>query len=211
MPERFFGQQGEDKILYELFREQVKGFYVDVGASDGVTFSNTYIFEQMGWDGICVEPHPDEFAKLSLNRSNSLCLHAMAGENVGYGWLMFGGSTTRRVMGADPATIPVPMVTLNFVLELLGRSQVDFVSIDAEFTDEKVLEGLDLGLYRPRVVVVEQDNAYIDHRFVQAGYIKARRHYFNSFFCLNRQDAEVIRSVEPHMENGVEILTGGRR
>jgi len=130
----------------------------------------------------------------------------MAGENVGYGWLLPGtGGTNRRVVGADPATIPVAIMTLNFVFDLLGRSQVDFVSIDAEYTDEKVIEGLNLDLYRPRVVVVEQDNAYIDHRFAQAGYIKARRHYFNSFFCLDGQDAKVIRSVDPHMENGQEL------
>ena len=206
MPDRFFGQQGEDKILYELFKEQSKGFYVDVGASDGIMFSNTYIFEKMGWAGVCIEPHPEEFAKLRLNRPNSLCLHAMVGEKIGYGWLLPGnGGTNRRVTGADPGTIPVVIATLDFVLDLLGRSQVDFISIDAEYTDEKVLEGLNLDLYKPRVVIVEQDNAYIDHRFVQAGYLKARRHYFNSFFCLTEQDAGVIRSVEPRMENGQEL------
>lgn len=205
-PQHFYGQQGEDKILYELFKDQAEGFYVDVGASDGITFSNTYVFEKMGWDGVCIEPHPEEFVRLRLNRPNSLCLHAMAGEKIGYGWLLPGnGGTNRRVVDADPMTVPVAIATLNFVLELLGRSQVDFVSVDAEFTDEKVIEGFNLDLYRPRVVVVEQDNAYIDHRFAQAGYLKARRHYFNSFFCLNEQDAKVIRSVEPHMENGQEL------
>ena len=204
---KFYGQQGEDKILYEMFKEQSNGFYIDAGASDGVKFSNTYLFEQIGWAGVCLEPHPDEFAKLCSNRPNSLCLHAMAGESVGYGWLLPGGAdgTHRRLLDPNKDTIPVAMVTLNFVLELLVRQRVDFISIDAEYTDEKVVAGLNLDFYRPRVVVVEQDNAYIDHRFAQAGYIKARRHYFNSFFCLSQQDAETIRSVEPRMENGIEI------
>ena len=34
-------------------------FFVDVGAHDGISSSNTGHFEiDLGWDGICIEPNP---------------------------------------------------------------------------------------------------------------------------------------------------------
>ena len=50
------------------------GFYVDIGAFDGIHFSNTYTFEQIGWRGICVEPNPEIFAICRANRPRSVCL-----------------------------------------------------------------------------------------------------------------------------------------
>ena len=56
----YFSQQGEDYLLWSLFRKQdVPGFFVEVGALDGLRFGNTYSFEQAGWHGVCNEAHPD--------------------------------------------------------------------------------------------------------------------------------------------------------
>lgn len=211
MPERFYGQQGEDRILYELFKEQRVGFYVDVGAGDGIRFSNTYIFEQVGWDGICIEPHPEDFQLLKKNRPKAVCLEAMAGELDGRGLL--GTSVTsgihQRIFNKkgdlDPSVIQVSLVKLDSVLERLGVSKIDLLSIDVEYSDDKVLQGIELLSWLPRVVVIEMDSQWIDKYFRKAGYVKARRHYFNSFFCRKSQDVEIICSVDPHMENG-ELL-----
>jgi len=66
----YFSQNGQDEFfLEELFVGQDSGFFVDIGANDGVTFSNTYALERKGWRGLCVEPHPDVFEQLRRNRS----------------------------------------------------------------------------------------------------------------------------------------------
>jgi hypothetical protein len=45
------------------------GTFVDIGANDGVTISNSHALEEsLGWQGVCVEPHPGAFAKLVKNR-----------------------------------------------------------------------------------------------------------------------------------------------
>ena len=56
----FFSQTGQDRLLFEhFFRGKRNGVFVDVGAYDGTTFSNTLFFERsMGWSGLCVEPLP---------------------------------------------------------------------------------------------------------------------------------------------------------
>jgi FkbM family methyltransferase len=68
-----YSQCGQDTKLLQLFGDK-KGFFVDVGAHDGVTLSNTKLLEENGWKGICVEPIPEVFEQLSKNRKCK-CIH----------------------------------------------------------------------------------------------------------------------------------------
>ena len=44
-------------VLEKYFVDQKDGFYVDVGAHNGITYSNTAHFDlNLGWSGICIEP-----------------------------------------------------------------------------------------------------------------------------------------------------------
>ena len=75
MPERF-SQHGEDSIAWSLFRDrQGPGYFVEVGALDGVRFSNTFSFERAGWRGVCVEAHRDYIERLRQNRPRNKCYH----------------------------------------------------------------------------------------------------------------------------------------
>ena len=75
---RYYGQNGEDYILWNFFKYKKKGFYIDVGAFDGLHYSNTKSFEEQGWNGICVEAHPLYYEKLTKTRENSINLHSAA-------------------------------------------------------------------------------------------------------------------------------------
>ena len=74
--EEFFSQHGEDFLLHTMFSTTQAGFFVDVGAFDGIHLSNSFFFERRGWKGICVEPHPDYFPLLERNRPGSICVQA---------------------------------------------------------------------------------------------------------------------------------------
>lgn len=58
---KYYSQNGEDFLMWKLFDYIDTGFYIEVGAFDGIHFSNTYSFEKLGWKGICIEPHPKFF------------------------------------------------------------------------------------------------------------------------------------------------------
>ena len=64
----FQGQVKQDMLAYLYFDGKKDGFYIDIGANDGKTLSNTLIFENLGWQGICVEPLPDVFEQLCKTR-----------------------------------------------------------------------------------------------------------------------------------------------
>src|SRR6185436_1324363 len=84
LPPLMPSQNGEDVLLWEFFERTRKGFYVDVGAYDGVGFSNTYFFEAIGWTGVLVEAAPELFARCVAARPYSVVVHAAAGAHNGF-------------------------------------------------------------------------------------------------------------------------------
>ena len=54
------------------FKNKKNGTYIELGALDGVLFSNTKFFEDtLNWTGILIEPHPIKFNLLEKNRPNN--------------------------------------------------------------------------------------------------------------------------------------------
>jgi hypothetical protein len=69
MKKNYYSQYGQDKWLEKnIFSDLEDGFFVEVGADDGVDKSNTLYFEQKGWKGLCIEPSPSRFLLLKKNR-----------------------------------------------------------------------------------------------------------------------------------------------
>ena len=55
-----------------VFNNKKNGFFIDIGAHDGITYSNSLFFElNNNWNGICVEPNPKVFAKLNTLRKST--------------------------------------------------------------------------------------------------------------------------------------------
>lgn len=73
----WYSQAGQDAwLVQEAFNGQRGGYFVDVGAYDGVTLSNTYLLEKRyGWRGVCVEANPIVFRSLQRYRQ-ATCVHA---------------------------------------------------------------------------------------------------------------------------------------
>ncbi|MGL4348372.1 MAG: FkbM family methyltransferase [Chlamydiales bacterium] len=71
----YYSQYGQDQFVNEnFFKNRTKGIFVDIGAHNGISLSNTYFFEkELDWTGICIEPIPHVFKQLQKNR-NCLCI-----------------------------------------------------------------------------------------------------------------------------------------
>jgi FkbM family methyltransferase len=67
----YFSQFKQDQILNEIiFNHRKNGTFLDIGANDGITYSNTYFFEKnLDWRGLCIEPLAPTFKKLESNRN----------------------------------------------------------------------------------------------------------------------------------------------
>ncbi len=221
---KYYSQYGEDYILWKFFDYKRSGFFVDVGAFDGVHLSNSYSFEQHGWKGICVEPNPYYFELCRKNRPASTCIHAacIADENVNDIELLIDQTgmlsaveyseqaydDLKRITGyygleyQDPQKQKVPARTVNSILaeHLPVDVIIDFISIDVEGTELDVLKGFDILTYRPRVVVVEANNDDMENQLKyylskMKGYHFARKNEINLFFVRDHEDIERMGAI----------------
>lgn len=73
---KFYSQSGQDKYLYNTYFKNIKsGTFVELGAYDGISISNTYFFEKnLAWNGVCIEPMLEPYNKLIKNRK-CICLN----------------------------------------------------------------------------------------------------------------------------------------
>ena len=87
-----------DYILFCIFYDIKNGFYIDVGANDPNNISVAKAFYLRGWHGINIEPLPDKYHSLLLNRNRDINLNIGAGNSEGNTtlYLRGAGSTTKK-------------------------------------------------------------------------------------------------------------------
>lgn len=161
-----FSQFGEDLLLRNLFPHS-KGFYVDAGAYDPFQFSNTAIFHAAGWRGVNIDASESAIARFNRLRPRDRNVHAALSdveEDVEFEMFDAGvfsriGETddTKPEVGAAPyRKVKMRTRRLGDVLRDLGVSQpIDFLSIDCEGHDLRVLQSNDWTTFRPKAVVAE--------------------------------------------------------
>ncbi len=218
---RYYSQYGEDFLLWNFFDFKPKGFFIDIGAFDGIHLSNSYSFELIGWQGICVEPHPYYFKLCHQNRPNSTCINSACGDNelqkailhvdntglfsslhtIGDEENITGHFGLLKDIKIEIDTIEVDIIPLNSVLEKFQPEHpIDFVSIDVEGAELEVLRGFNIEKYKPRVVVIETNNEEfakeINAYLQSVGYIFARKTNANSLYVTTHADAEKMNSIE---------------
>lgn len=74
---KYHSQWGQDRYLNEhIFNNKVGGVFVDIGAHDGITLSNTYFFEKnINRTGVAFEPLSGPYEKLKASRK-CVCINA---------------------------------------------------------------------------------------------------------------------------------------
>ena len=60
-----YSQSGQDAFVLSYFNNKRNGVFIDIGANDGETFSNSRQLILDGWNAVLVEPSPKAFAKLN--------------------------------------------------------------------------------------------------------------------------------------------------
>lgn len=62
-----YSQNNEQEVILKYFNGKGTGTFIDIGANDGKTLSNTFALSELGWMGVLVEPSPTAFALLEDN------------------------------------------------------------------------------------------------------------------------------------------------
>jgi FkbM family methyltransferase len=161
---------GMDRRLAELM-PWTGGTFVEAGAHDGYTQSNTYFLERhRRWSGVLVEAVPELEARARRRRPRSHVIGcALVGPSfetstarMSFGDLMstVGGDGRHAagglaVTGRRGYSVEVPAKTLESVLEEAGMQAIDLLVLDVEGHELDVLAGLDLARHAPRYMLIE--------------------------------------------------------
>lgn len=151
------------KGLEEIYKEHLPGkhFFVEVGAFDGMTYSNTW---GMGWSGLLIEAHPDFAAQCKKLNPEQIVVNCACGERDGETILYeYGAVSTTKLdkwtmawgVSENSKQIKVPLKKLDTILEENNIEAFDLLVVDVEGTETEVLEGFTLEKYKPKMVIIE--------------------------------------------------------
>ncbi len=183
----FNAQFGEDQILWQVFQRRTRGYFIEVGAYNGVSLSNTFFLEQVGWRGLLVEPIPELAQQAAAARPNSTVINAACSRRGSSGTAEFTVTNNVPVLsflkadrehinrcireGAQLQQINVPLTSLDEMLLAQRKDAqssngawvarkgwcIDLVSIDTEGCELDVFDGFELDRFKPRILLVEND------------------------------------------------------
>jgi FkbM family methyltransferase len=182
------------RILKEILPE--KGFYVDVGAHDGRSSSNTFNLEKQGWTGVLIEPILSKYFRIRQLRSllsnkvfHAACVpNSFSKESVSMIYADLMSFSDEFSVVDQPAWIAgseeffnsneisvrtfSPARTLDSILyEAKAPKVIEFLSIDVEGAEKAVLSGLNLCEFAFKVICVEaQDESEISIIFSHSDY-----------------------------------------
>ena len=162
-----YAMDGEDTEVINYFKNKTKGFYVDVGCYHPIHRNNTYLLHKKDWDGINIDTSQfsiDLFDYMRPNDLNYNCAISNKNEVIKlfYQKELSQLSTTeskqeKKVFQGNIKEKEIQALTLN---EILNRSKyrdskINFLDIDVEGADLKVLEGLSFEKFKPELICVE--------------------------------------------------------
>lgn len=210
MKKRGYSQFGEDKFMERILPNSYAGgggVCVDVGAEDGITGNNTYLFEKKGWRCLCIEPNPDTYKVCSSVRKE--CINVAISNEDDYKVLPFTIFSTgsKRNESAISSLKPDPRLASSSKLKVNGSRTVnvvsrtlasvlneaafppviDFISIDTEGTELDVLKSMDFNKYTVKYLIIENNfedldiAKYLDY----LGFVKIKRLGVNDIYKNN--------------------------
>lgn len=167
--------------FFNKYLSYENGYYVDVGAFDGRSSSNTYHLEKsLGWGGVLIEPVMHQYFRSKQIRSsqnkffNAACVSkdykedkvellysasmstivTRGDENKALAWTEEGAKYLSRAESVE-RTWSQARTLDSILVESKSPRTIDLLSIDVEGNEKAVLEGIDFSLWNFKYIVIE--------------------------------------------------------
>lgn len=171
----YYSQFGQDQYLWENYFQYYThlGKYVDIGAHDGITGSNTKFFEVMGWEGICFEPIPHVYEQLVNNRACTRCRIAI-GDFEGKAQFRVIKGHSEMLSGLEHCYTQqhkdrinqemqehqqeyemIEVTVSRFETQVFPYGIIDYLSVDTEGSEEMIIRSIPLNKYFIKFMSVE--------------------------------------------------------
>jgi FkbM family methyltransferase len=153
-----YSQNNEQDIILQYFGSR-KGFFLDIGANDGITLSNTYALQLQLWSGVLVEPSEEAFNRIitypsvhkynvAIGTEDGHCTFHEMGNHLNAGDVSLLSTIKKTELKRWPGVEFKERMTEVWTYKTLLKHSpfkfFDFISIDAEGVDYEILEQIDL-------------------------------------------------------------------
>ncbi|KAH3891719.1 hypothetical protein DPMN_015825 [Dreissena polymorpha] len=163
-----FSQYGQDKYISNLTEGKRNGFFIEIGAHDGQSLSNTLLLEMKNnWTGLLIEANPNMFPLIAFVNRNCYAINCCLGyTNTSLTFTLYGFLTSadvvitaqhRKRMGGANEKVTVECYSLLDVLNVIGTKKVDYFSLDVEGAELYILEAIDWNQIDIDVFTIETD------------------------------------------------------
>lgn len=199
-----YSQGGEQFFLINFFKNKKDGVLIDIGAADGIANSNSRYFLENGWSGILIEPNKKNFNKLiklyenqkNINLENCGCSNEnifnakfFIDKNDEYEQISTFSEeqhiSCKNYYGCEFVEDEVNLVKASDLFKKYNIKNIDFISIDTEGYDEKVIDGIDFNLVNIKLICVENINKECIEKLIHNGYELIYQTEGNKFYKKN--------------------------
>jgi hypothetical protein len=175
----FTGNDYLDLFVYDIFfkTRKTNGFYVEIGASDGIAADNTLFFDDcLQWKGLLLEASACAICQVPMNRPSAII------ENVAIGAIgtsldprvfarSFCTSTHPHCVETKKTLTTVPCFPVQYVLDKHNVTMIDFLSIDIEEHSEFALDTINLTKVSVGVILVEcRQRSWCENKLITYGF-----------------------------------------
>ncbi len=202
VPKRM-SDRGQDRwVIDEVFGGRKGGFFVELGAYDGFSESNTFVMEKRyGWDGLCIEPNPINFRKLTeVYKRQCTCVQlavdpvpgqlefVLDGQRSGLILDEADNSPTKRGSSVEAARAKNRVQTVETLplADLFDRYDVppviDYLSLDVEGSETRILRDFPFDRYRFLTMTIERPTPELNEILFRNGYHFVRNSLYDTFY-----------------------------
>jgi len=141
---------------------KTKGYFVEIGAADGITISNTYLLEKkFYWDGIVCEPNPIHKLSNLTYRNARLDTSIIDCKDFNNKYLYMNDDTFNSTISKNKIykkKIFLKTISLNSLLKKYNSPKtIDYISIDTEGNEYSILKNFNFKKYNVKIFTIEHN------------------------------------------------------
>jgi FkbM family methyltransferase len=167
-------QFGEDKKIIKLFQKDKKGIYLDIGCFHPIRQNNTYLMHKLGWKGINIDLNPLSIELFDIARPHDINICAALSNKKSTTTLYFDHSLSTLNTISKSHTfflkkafklnkLKKRKIKTNTLTNLLKKNKIrkiDFMNIDIEDSELKVLQTINFNYFDIKVICIEVINQF---------------------------------------------------
>ncbi len=161
-----YSQNKEDLFISNFFKNRKKGFYLDIGAYHPIKFINTQLLYNKGWNGMNIDLNQVSIDCFKIIRKRDKNIRAAISNKISkkkiYSNFFFHPTNSLvkdhyKKYNQDFSKKNISYLKTRKVNNLISR-KIDFLNIDIEGLDLKLIKDLKLKTLRPELICVEMLN-----------------------------------------------------